>query len=308
MFIQINKILIYVLFLLISNISGAENIKVLIKVNNQIITNYDVKKEFFYLRALNPNVNKLNNEEKNKLATESIIKEKIKERELLKYYEINNSNKYVDVVIKSIYSGIGLQNIDKFSEYLTKNNLKLEEIKRKIEIEIIWNEFIYQRYNKQILIDENKIRNKILQNDTAVENFLLSEILISGENKKKITIKTKFIFNKINEIGFDKTAGLYSNSESSKNQGDLGWIRITQLSKKIKDSLNDIKIGEYTKPIIIPGGIIILMLRDKKKEEIYLDIDKELEKAMDFEKNNKLNQFSNIYFNKIKNQSVINVY
>ena len=143
MFIQINKILIYVLFLLISNISGAENIKVLIKVNNQIITNYDVKKEFFYLRALNPNVNKLNNEEKNKLATESIIKEKIKERELLKYYEINNSNKYVDVVIKSIYSGIGLQNIDKFSEYLTKNNLKLEEIKRKIEIEIIWNEFIY---------------------------------------------------------------------------------------------------------------------------------------------------------------------
>ena len=293
---------------MVCNVSNSESIKIAFKVNNQIITNYDVKKEFFYLSALNPNINALSEEEKIKLSNDSIVKEKIKEKEILKYYKINGSNNYVDEVIKNIYSRINLQNIDEFSKYLKKNNLNLEEIKRKIEIEIIWNEFIYKKYNQQIVIDEDNIRNKILQNNTNIENFLLSEILISGENKKKITIKTAFILNKIKEIGFDKTAGLYSNSESAKVQGDLGWIRISQLSKQIRDTIDKIEIGEHTQPITIPGGAIILMIRDKKKEKVSMNIETELKKAMNFEKNNKLNQFSNIYFNKIKNQSVINVY
>ena len=308
MFNKIKKIFICLFFIVISNQSYSENIKIVLKINNQIITTHDLKKEFLYLSSLNPSINNINKKERYKLAKDSIIREKVKEQDLLKYYNLNGSNSYVNDIIQNIYLKMNMKNIQEFSEYLKKFDLNIAEVKRKIEIEVTWNELIYQKYNKQIFINEDEIRERIIENKTEIDKLLLSEILISGQSKQQIISKIKFITEKINEIGFDETATLYSNAESSKEQGNIGWVRITQLSNKIKNEINTIQTGEFTNPITIPGGAIILMIKDKKKEEIKLDIETELKKAINFEKNNKLNQFSNIYFNKLKNQSIINVY
>ena len=308
MFNNIKKIFIFLFFIIVSDQGYPENIKIALKINNQIITTHDLKKEFLYLSSLNPNINALNQKEIYKIAKESIIKEKIKEQDLLKYYDLNGSNSYVDEVIKNIYLKMNMKNIEEFSEYLKKFDLNIPEVKKKIEIEVTWNELIYQKYNKQIFINEDEIREKIIGNNTEIDKLLLSEILITAENKQKITSTINFVIEKINEIGFDKTATLYSNADSSKDQGNIGWVRIEQLSNKIKNEINRIQTGKFTNPITVPGGAIIIMIKDRKKEKIKLDIETELKKAINFEKNNKLNQFSNIYFNKLKNQSIINVY
>ena len=308
MFNNIKKIFIFLFFIMVSDQGYSENIKIALKINNQIITTHDLKKEFLYLSSLNPNINALNRKEIYKIAKESIIKEKIKEQDLLKYYDLNGSNSYVDEVIKNIYLKMNMKNIEEFSEYLKKFDLNIPEVKKKIEIEVTWNELIYQKYNKQIFINEDEIREKIIGNNTKIDKLLLSEILITAENKQEITSTINFVIEKINEIGFDKTATLYSNADSSKDQGNIGWVRIEQLSNKIKNEINKIQTGKFTNPITVPGGAIIIMIKDRKKEKIKLDIETELKKAINFEKNNKLNQFSNIYFNKLKNQSIINVY
>ena len=308
MFNNIKKIFIFLFFIIVSDQGYPENIKIALKINNQIITTHDLKKEFLYLSSLNPNINALNQKEIYKIAKESIIKEKIKEQDLLKYYDLNGSNSYVDEVIKNIYLKMNMKNIEEFSEYLKKFDLNIPEVKKKIEIEVTWNELIYQKYNKQIFINEDEIREKIIGNNTKIDKLLLSEILITAENKQEITSTINFVIEKINEIGFDKTATLYSNADSSKDQGNIGWVRIEQLSNKIKNEINKIQTGKFTNPITVPGGAIIIMIKDRKKEKIKLDIETELKKAINFEKNNKLNQFSNIYFNKLKNQSIINVY
>ena len=308
MFNNIKKIFIFLFFIMVSDQGYSENIKIALKINNQIITTHDLKKEFLYLSSLNPNINALNRKEIYKIAKESIIKEKIKEQDLLEYYDLNGSNSYVDEVIKNIYLKMNMKNIEEFSEYLKKFDLNIPEVKKKIEIEVTWNELIYQKYNKQIFINEDEIREKIIGNNTKIDKLLLSEILITAENKQEITSTINFVIEKINEIGFDKTATLYSNADSSKDQGNIGWVRIEQLSNKIKNEINKIQTGKFTNPITVPGGAIIIMIKDKKNEKIKLDIETELKKAINFEKNNKLNQFSNIYFNKLKNQSIINVY
>ena len=308
MFNNIKKIFIFLFFIIVNDQGYSENIKIALKINNQIITTHDLKKEFLYLSSLNPNINALNQKEIYKIAKESIIKEKIKEQDLLKYYDLNGSNSYVDEVIKNIYLKMNMKNIEEFSEYLKKFDLNIPEVKKKIEIEVTWNELIYQKYNKQIFINEDEIREKIIGNNTKIDKLLLSEILITAENKQEITSTINFVIEKINEIGFDKTATLYSNADSSKDQGNIGWVRIEQLSNKIKNEINKIQTGKFTNPITVPGGAIIIMIKDRKKEKIKLDIETELKKAINFEKNNKLNQFSNIYFNKLKNQSIINVY
>ena len=176
---------------------------------------------------------------------------------------------------------------------------KQEDIKKKLEIEVLWNQLIYEKFQGQIDIDEEKIKKKINENKIQ-KNYLLSEIFFSGENKKKINEKYNLIKKSISEIGFKNTANIYSLAESAKIGGSIGWVGENQLAKKILNEINKLQVGEFTKPISIRGGLIILKLDEKADKKISLDFDSEFKKLIEHEKNKQLNQFSAIYFNKLK--------
>jgi peptidyl-prolyl cis-trans isomerase SurA len=179
------------------------------------------------------------------------------------------------------------------------HNLTIEDVKKKLEIEVLWNELIYTKFHKQIDIDEKKIKKKINENKIQ-KNYLLSEIFFSGENKKKINEKYNLIKKSISEIGFKNTANIYSLTESAKIGGSIGWVGENQLAKKVVNEINELQIGEFTKPINIPGGVVILKLDKKEDKKISLDFDSEFKKLIEYEKNRQLNQFSTVYFNKLK--------
>ena len=124
--------------------------------------------------------------------------------------------------------------------------------------------------------------------------------MFNDTSKIEIDKKYQIILKSINEIGFKNTAAKYSISDSKNFGGELGWISENQLSKGLKEILYNLKIGEFSNPINIPGGRLILMLNDRKEEAINLDLQNEIQTLTAFEKDRKLNQFSTIYFNKVK--------
>ena len=269
------------------------------KVNNEIITNININEEYRYLIALNTDLKSLKKEEIFNLAKNSFLREKIKENELKKYFKLNQSSKYIDQTIKKLYSSLNISSEIEFKKYLSVHNLTIEDVKKKLEIEVLWNELIYTKFHKQIDIDEEKIKKKIKENKIQ-KNYLLSEIFFSGENKEKIDEKYNLIKKSISEIGFKNTANIYSLTESAKIGGSIGWIGENQLAKKVVNEINKLQVGEFTKPINIPGGVIILKLDGKEDKKISLDFDSEFKKLIEYEKNKQLNQFSTIYFNKLK--------
>ena len=281
---------------------------VVLKVNNKIITNVDIDNEYRYLIALNTDLQNIDKKKVMNIAKDSIIREKIKEDELLKYYDLNIKNKYIDSILANFYKKLGMKNEKEFKSYLSKYNLSFDEIKKKIEIEAAWNDLIYSKYVSKIEIDKIKIKNKI--NDLLSKNkeqnvYLISEIMFNTESFEEIQKKYKLIEKSISEVGFKNTANLYSVSDSAKLGGQVGWVNETQLSKIIKKEISKLKVGEYTKPITIPGGFLIILLSDKKTKNVYLNFDEELEKQITYEKNTQLEQYSTIYFKKIKKNSVI---
>ena len=281
---------------------------VVLKVNNKIITNVDINKEYRYLIALNTDLQNIDKKKIMNIAKDSIIREKIKEDELLKYYDLNAQNKYIDSVLANFYKKLGMKNEKEFKSYLSKYNLSFDEIKKKIEIEAAWNDLIYSKYVSKLEIDKIKIKNKI--NDLLSKNkeqnvYLISEIMFNPESFEEIQKKYKLIEKSISEVGFKNTANLYSVSNSAKLGGQVGWVNETQLSEIIKKEISKLKVGEYTKPITIPGGFLIIHLDDKKTHNIYLNFDEEFEKQIAYEKNTKLEQYSKIYFKKIKKNSII---
>ena len=281
---------------------------VVLKINNKIITNVDINNEYRYLIALNTDLQNIDKKKVMNIAKDSIIREKIKEDELLKYYDLNIKNKYIDSILANFYKKLGMKNEKEFKSYLSKYNLSFDEIKKKIEIEAAWNDLIYSKYVSKLEIDKIKIKNKI--NDLLSKNkeqnvYLISEIMFNPESFEEIQKKYKLIEKSISEVGFKNTANLYSVSDSAKLGGQVGWVNETQLSEIIKKEISKLKIGEYTKPITIPGGFLIIHLDDKKTHNIYLNFDEEFEKQIAYEKNTKLEQYSKIYFKKIKKNSII---
>ncbi len=278
------------------------------KINNQILTNFDVKKEKNYLLALNPSLRNLSIEEINRYATDSLINENIKRIEIEKRYEILQNKKMINKIIKDIYSGLGISNISEFEQYLNKYNIGLGLVKKKISIEIAWNDYIFSKFNSSILIDEDKIRDKIskLSKQNKIENILLSEIIFTINDNESLESKFNNIKNSINKIGFEETAKIYSVADSKKNGGKIGWVYKTQLSKKILNEIEKIDVGQLTNPITTPGGFILLKLNDKKDEILNIDEEEQFKKAVNFEKNRQLTIYSTLQYKRVYNKSVIN--
>ena len=294
-----NIFIIIFLFNLISSVFASEN-RIIYKINNEIITSFDLTREFRYLALINPRVTNLEKNEIFEISKNSIFREKIKKIEILKHVnEIKLDENYINELISKNYTKLGINNIQDFEIQLNKIGFSLDEFEEKLSIEALWNQLIYEKYFSKVKINEKKLREQIFSQKTQFL-FNLSEIIFNVENEENYEKKLEIIKNEINEKGFENAALIHSISESKSLGGDLGWIEENMINKNLKNAIKDLKIGEFTDPQVIPGGFIILKLKDIKKENISMNIDSELKKLIKIKTNQQLNQFSNIYFNKIK--------
>ena len=291
-----------------SSHSMASSVKIIAKVDNEIITNIDVENEYLYLTALNQNLLNIEKDKVLEFAKQSLLREKIKKKEIIKFFELNQKSPIIDTMIEGIYKNLGLSNKTEFEFYLKDANLRLDNVYKKIEIETIWNQLVYEKYKDQVVINKDNLKRKILNNPRKQELYYLYEIVFDYKDKNEIEKKYSSILKSINEIGFEETVIKYSISETKNNFGLLGWINKNVLSVEIRKELENLNLGQVTKPIVIPNGMMILKLDDIRIENIEINIDEELEKFIKYETNNQLNNYSSIYFNKVKNNLLINEY
>ncbi len=278
------------------------------KINNEIISNIDVKNEKNYLLALNPNLRGLSSKDINRYAKDSLVNEKIKKIEIEKQFEIMQNEIMINNIIRDLYSGIGISNINEFEKHLSDFGINLDLVKKKISIEIAWNDYIFNRYGKLVQIDEKKIRDRIkkLSKKNNIENFLLSEIIFTINESENLEGKFMEIKKSIEKIGFEESAKIYSVSESKKDGGKIGWIYKSQLSKKILKEIEKINVGELTNPITTTGGFILLKINEKKNQLLEIDEEEEFKKAVNFEKNRQLTMYSTLQYKRAYNKALIN--
>ena len=301
----INRFSIYFLIFFLNFISlGSFENKIIMKIDNNIITTIDLYNESNYLLALN---SELKNLEKNaifEIAKNSLIKDRVKVIELLK----NNKNlqtdeKYINELIKSIYKNLNLDSYENFIDYLKAFDVPIEYIKSKISIQLEWNNLIAMKFLKNVVVDVEKIKNE-LEKDLykSSKEYLLSEIVFDVPTNKNYKEKIEIIENDIAKEGFLNAVLIHSISNSaSNNNGKIGWVNETSINKNIIQILNNLKIGDHTKPITVPGGFLILKIEDiRVVENQNYDLDKKIKETINIKRNEQLNSFSNIYFNKVK--------
>tara|TARA_B100000900_G_scaffold389686_1_gene382781 strand:- start:533 stop:1465 length:933 start_codon:yes stop_codon:yes gene_type:complete len=302
------KFLIYIIFyLFFLNTGHAKENKILFKIDNDIITSLDILNEIKYLNIINKKL-LINTSDKEifEIAKNSLVREKIKEIELLKHVkEIKIEEKYLDSILLGYFKEYKINSKLEFEKYFSNFELDPKNIEKKLTIEILWNQLIYQKFHKNIKINKDTIKSNILSSKNLKE-YLLSEIFFDVQENENLDDKYLKIKNNINNSSFSEAALFFSTSNSANNGGDLGWIKETSIDKKILNRINSINVGEYTTPITVPGGFLILKINDIKISKIKNDTKKEFDLIVKKKTNDQLNQFSNVYFNKIKKNIQIN--
>ncbi len=288
-----------------TQINAIENI-IILKIDNNIITSVDIENEAKYLKVLNPKLKNLDKDKIFEIAKNSLVRENIKIIETSKYQLQNMDEKYLENIMKSIYEGIGIKGMNDFLNYIANYNINIKTIKTKLEIEAKWNQLIYQKFYSKIKIDKKKIKNEIKLNKKFTNSYLLYEILFSASKNEEANDNYNKIIKSIEKNGFENTASIFSLSDSAKTGGQLGWVDERSLSKQILSKISNINKNEITKPILIPGGFLILYIKDIKKIEKKIDLEREFALRVRYLQNQQLNQYSNIYFSKIKKNIEIN--
>ena len=308
---MIKKIFIFVAIinLLSSTLIAEDRYEIVVSIDNKVITNFDIQKEINYLLALNPSLNNLPKKQIYEIAKESLVREEIKEKEILKYYNINYKDPELSLLIENIYNRLNIANENEFNKYLSNFDLSIEIISAKLAIEKAWNRLIFEKFNQFINLDELRLKKELEKNLSQPQTqnrYLISEIIFQSKDDKEYQEILRNIKKTIKENSFETAASIYSISDSSKNGGKIGWVNKNEISDTIYNVLNKISIGEFTQPIKIASGFLIIYLNDIKKEEQEFNVDEELKKMIISEKNRQLNEFSIIHFKKIEQQIFIN--
>jgi len=296
--------ILVLLFFILQNKSFSEKISIIYIVEDIPITNVEINNEINYLLLINENLKEIDKEALVQYGSKSILKEKIKELEIARYYKFGQNPKLVNESINSLMLNLNIQDENEFNKLLTKHNLSKKFLSKKIEIELMWNRLIYEMYRDKISLDEKKISENLKKNInnqlSEIDEYHLYEILFSPKTTADLDSEIKKIYKSIADIGFENTANIFSISHTSTLGGEIGWINENQLSKEIIKTVQNLNIGDYSNPMNVPSGNLILLLKDKRKIKNNLSYDEQLSKIIMAERNKQLNQFSSIYYKKVE--------
>lgn len=307
--IKIKYIIFYFFIFFYGQILHA-NIEIKYKIGDDIITNIDIYDEKNYLLFLRPNLKNLSENEILKISTNSLIKEIIKKKELNKIYKDTNNLKFVDEIKKNLFKFKKVNNENEFINLLKKNNIEYSKIIEKLKYEGLWNDFIFQRYSSFIKIDKNTLRAQLKTNISKDKKFEynLSELLFEINKNENLQKKRTEILRYIKINGFKAAANRYSIASSANRGGEIGWIKETLLPDDLNKILKKMQTDMVSRPLKYPNGYLLLKINDKKEMQQIINIEKELDELVGFEKNRQLNQFSLLFYKKLKQNTIINEY
>ena len=223
-------LLITIYFLSINFCFSNINLKIVMKINNEIITTYDIEKQRNYLLALNPKLREINEIQLIEIAKKSLTKEVIRKIEILKYKELKLENSQIESVFDNLIQNLNFSSENEFENYLKNFSISIKDLKKKIEIENEWKNMIYGKYQNSVNIDKEEFILKIskLNQDNFILEYNLSEIVFTIKNNSTYEKELQDVKDSINNNGFENTANLFSISDSSK------WVeKLVGLRKKI---------------------------------------------------------------------------
>ena len=279
--------------------------KIIVKIDNNIITDYELKNKLKTSLILsNQEINQINIDKNKRRALLYLIDLKLKTNELSKYkVEVDKLNVHNQLL------ALSANNVIEFEKKFQKFGINFESFIEELKIETAWKQLMYKIYKEKVKINQEELEKQVLnyiKNSSNITELKISEIEINLDENFNYENEVTFINKEIEKNGFGETALKFSSSPSSKNFGNIGWVNEESLSPQISKILRNMKVGDISPPIKNINTLLFLQLTDKKITKAENINIQELKKRMSEQKKNELfNLYSRSHLSKLKNNSLI---
>ena len=279
-------------------------------IGNKPITQSDIVDEIKIILILNnQSYSEENRDQLHELAVRSTVKRTVQKIELERnnYFNLNEADLQKELARLASNLFIDINTLKNLCE---SNELDFSKIEDQVKTELYWNSLIFEIYKHNLNINQEEIEDKLKlnQNKNKINEYLMSEIVISKVENDKMDLEIEKLKNKIEVEGFEKTAKELSISESGLNGGDLGWINENIMSDKIKSVLIKTQIGNLSSPVILDNGILIFKVRDKREIDQNISLEEIKNELINAEKSKILNMHSMSHYDKVRRSISINFF
>lgn len=303
-------LLIIIFLFASSNLHGEIKDGLFATVGNKAITESDIVKEIKTILILSDQPYSIEKREVlQSVAVRETVKRNIKKIEIAKYNNIsyNEADLSRELIFIAEKANADIETLKiKFSQ----NGINFSDVIENIKTELKWNSLIYQLYNKRLNINLDEVEEQLknLSDKKNVNEYLISEIIIKPVSKDELNLEISKINDEIKNYGFEKVAMEKSISDSSINGGDLGWISENLISDEFRSKIINTKIGEISDPVLLPEGIVLFKVRDKKTSEKVVNLEDARRQIIDSEKKKILNMYSLSHYDTLRRTIAINYY
>ena len=303
-------LLIIIFLFASSNLHGEIKDGLFATVGNKAITESDIVKEIKTILILSDQPYSIEKREVlQSVAVRETVKRNIKKIEIAKYNNIsyNEADLSRELIFIAEKANADIETLKiKFSQ----NGINFSDVIENIKTELKWNSLIYQLYNKRLNINLDEVEEQLknLSDKKNVNEYLISEIIIKPVSKDELNSEISKINEEIKNYGFEKVAMEKSISDSSINGGDLGWVSENLISDEFRSKIINTKIGEISDPVLLPEGIVLFKVRDKKTSEKVVNLEDARRQIIDSEKKKILNMYSLSHYDTLRRTIAINYY
>tara|TARA_Y100000590_G_C15723023_1_gene1014159 strand:+ start:953 stop:1888 length:936 start_codon:yes stop_codon:yes gene_type:complete len=309
--IKIKKIitLIIISFFFITGIDASIKDSLFATVGNKAITRSDIINEIKIILILNNQSFSDDNAAQLEAAAINVsIKRAIKKIEIEKYelsYSRSDLEKELDQLAKNVN-----MDLDTLKSTFVANNIEFSNLTDQVRVELLWNSLIFKLYKNRLLINPNEIEEqlKLVQENKEIEEYLISEMIIQPVEAGQIDNEIQKIKNQIDAEGFAQVARRLSIAETAIKGGDLGWINENVITEKFRKQIMKTPINNISDPIILPQGVLIFHVRDKRKMKAFSTLEELKDQLVNAEKTKLLRMHSLSHYENLRRSITINYF
>jgi len=239
-------------------------------VNDQIITGFDLRQRMLAVIALS----QVQPTEENipaiqQQALSALIEERLQNAEIAKYEDLKISDAEVDEEIAGMAQEAGVTP-QAYIAFLEQGGIRPANLREQLRTEIGWRALVGGRFNSRSKVSRAQVEQSMrqLSEAAAKPQYLIGEIYLEaarvGGQQAAVNGAQQLVDQMVQGAPFQAVARQFSAAPSAVRGGDAGWVVQGSVQPALQTALDQLQVGQLSRPIPVEGGVYIVYMRDKR--------------------------------------------
>ena len=243
---------------------------ILATVNDSVITGFDLRQRMLLLIAMTQvqptpeNIPAIQQQ-----ALNALVDERLQVQELANYEDLVVSDQRVEEEITAMAQEVGASP-QAYVQFLAQGGIRPSTLREQLRTQIGWSQLVGGRFQSRARVSRSAVTAAMRQVSEAAskKQYLIGEIYIEsarvGGQQAALNGANQLVQQMVQGAPFQAVAQQFSAAPSATRGGDAGWVVEGTMQPALQQALDQLDVGQLSRPIPVDGGVYIVYMRDKR--------------------------------------------